>query len=183
MAPPKAAEFRRIARAELKPVLARLDLQPQPSVGLGGWTRAEPDGWLVFWLQLSHWNSGFAPDEFEFTAELQLGDDPVAGLGGPRRRLFDLLTTSEREDHRQIQNLVIAKTHLDQTWLDGLSPGDRAIVLARYMPRFVPYDSRRDQDVWFRYVDVEDVRRWMKFIETVLPGVVSRFLAGARAGA
>ncbi len=114
---------------------------------------------------------------------MQLSAEPTAGLAGPRSRLFELLTPAEREPHRQIQNLVIAKTPFDESRLEALSPLDQAAMLAKHMPRFVPYDPRLDHDVWFRYLDEEDVRRSMRSIADVLPDATSRFLAGTRGDA
>jgi hypothetical protein len=127
-----------------------------------------------FRLQLSKWNRRDSPDGCEFTAELEiLRGDPVSG-----GRLFGLLTDGEREEHRRIQNLVIAKLPLDEAELDRLPPEWQADRLVRVTPRLAPYPP--NDDIWFKYVDDSDVRRWMDFIGGVLPGAFDRLQSGLR---
>jgi hypothetical protein len=126
---------------------------------------------------LSKWNYSDSADGYEFAADLQRDQDKLAAGA----RLFDLLTSEEREEHRAIQNQVIAKLPLDEADLEGLSPEWQADRLARVAPRLAPYPPTLN-DLWFRYLDEEDVRRWMKFIGRVLPGAFDRLVLVARAG-
>jgi hypothetical protein len=120
---------------------------------------------------LSKWNRRDSPDGCEFTAELVvIRGEPIAG-----GRLFGLLTEAEREEHRQIQNLVIAKLPLDEAELDRLPPAWQADRLVRVAPRFAPYPP--NEDIWFRYTDDSDVYRWMDFIGGVVPGAFARIYA------
>jgi hypothetical protein len=118
---------------------------------------------------MSKWNRRDSPDGCEFTIELQLnGEQSSVGW-----RLFDLLTADEREEHRRIQNLVIAKLPLDEAELETLSPEWQADRLARVVPRLAPYPPQA-RDIWFRYLDDDDVARWMTFVGRVLPNAIHR---------
>ena len=176
MPAPGSKAIRKIARDELRPVLTQLGLRPNRRAG-GGCATQDSAERLLFRLQLSKWNSVESPDGCEFTAELQVDrSEPVAG-----GRLFTLITDQEREEHRQLQNLVIAKLPLDEAELDRLPPEWQADRLVRVAPRLAPYS--RGEDVWFRYVDEVDVRRWMAFIRRVLPGATERIRGFPRAAA
>jgi hypothetical protein len=175
MAPPKATEFRRLVRDVLAPVLADLGFSRPPGVGLGGWTRPQDGKWLVIWTQLSRSNIGDDPEGFRFTAELQLGDEPVAGGVGPRTRLWNLLDEEERAEHLGIHNEVIRKARPNPDLLALMEGSRKRAYLAEFAPREVPFDARAD--VWFRYTDELDARRWLEFIGRVLPAVIDRFLA------
>ncbi len=96
------------------------------------------------------------------------------GLAIAGGRLFDLLTADEREEHRRLQNLVIAKLPLDEEELEHLPPEWQADRLVRVTPRLVPYPPSMT-DVWFRYMDENDVHTWMRFIARVLSGAIDRF--------
>lgn len=170
MPAPNSRDVHRLAREELRPVLSRLGLRPNRGQG-GGWVAAVAGERLRLRLQLSKWNSADSPNGSEFTVELQMDRNrPVAG-----GRLFSVLADQEREELRQIQNLVIAKLPVEEEELDRLPPQWQADRLARVTPRLAPYPP--GEDVWFRYVDEDDVRRWMVFIGRVLPGAADR-LAG-----
>jgi hypothetical protein len=51
----------------------------------------------------------------------------------------------------------------------------RSWYLAKFEPELGPYTGH--SDVWLRYYDEGDVRRWGEFIAEVLPGAVSRIAA------
>ncbi len=162
---PASTEVLAIAREELRSTLASLRLKRETE---RSWTGPIGSGWLRFRIQL--WDRGSLDDQW-FTGELELdGED-----GGAFGRILSLLTDEEREEHRQIQNLVIAKSPLDETELDTLPPEWQAERLTGVTPRLAPYPpDPPDEDVWFRYVDADDVRRWMRFIGRVLPDAVDR---------
>ena len=170
--PPKAPEVRRIARQVLDPALSGIGFQyrvrPQPR-----WTTKRGDATVTFRLLFSPWNYGDAPTGYEFTGELEVETtQPVALL-----RLFHGLSDAEREDFRRRQNLVIAKIPVDEAELDALPPEWQADRLAQVAPRWAPYP--RNVEVWFRYIDETDVRRWRQFIADVLPGCVELILQPA----
>lgn len=175
--PPKSKEFHRLVREVIAPVLAGLAFSRPRGVGLGGWVREQDGRWLVLWTQLGKWNYGADPEGYTFTVELQLDQQPLAGLGGPRARLYELLTDQERLEHLTIHNEVVAKTGPNPEFLELLLTHERGQHLAEFQPRtapFGPYD-----DPWFRYTDVDDVRRWLEFVGRVLPGAIARFAATA----
>ena len=172
MAPPKSSEVMRIAREELQPVLAHLGLRPSRG-SRGVWAGTTERGLLRLRLQLSKWNKGDSPDGYEFTVELQLDrDQPIAFA-----RLVGLLSSDEREEHRQIHNSVIAKLPLDEAELDTLPPEWQSDRLLRVAPKLAPYPPDPGLDIWFRYMDDDDVYRWMRFIRRALPGAVDRLAA------
>jgi hypothetical protein len=170
--PPKAQHVRRIANEIVSRTLVDLGFRPTRS-GRPGWL-GELDGEAVgLYLQFSKWNHRASDDGYEFTVDVEVtGDRPIAGA-----RLFELLTDEEREAHRQLQNLVIAKLPFDDEAVSRLPPLWQADRLVRVTPRFVPY--RSGVDVWFRYLDEQDVRRWMEFIRQVLPGALRRLFVPA----
>ncbi|MDQ3554312.1 MAG: hypothetical protein M3395_07885 [Chloroflexota bacterium] len=143
-----------------------------------GWRGQRGSASLSFVLQFSKWNYGESRDGYEFTAEVQVDRGGLSGAGG---RLFDFLTADEREEHRRIQNLVIAKLPLDEAELEHLPPAWQADRLVRVAPRLAPYAPSMTH-VWFRYMDEDDVRAWMRFIGRVLPGALDRFWAEADIG-
>lgn len=175
MAPPRATEFRRLVGDALAPKLADLGFSRPPGVGLGGWTRPQDGKWLVIWTQLSRSNIGDDPEGFRFTVELQLGDEPVAGGVGPRARLWTLLDDGERAAHLGIHNKVIRKARPNPGLLARMEGSRKTAYLAEFKPRDAPFDARAD--MWFRYTDELDARRWLEFIGHVLPAVIDRFLA------
>ncbi len=170
MAAPDSRTFHRIARTSLRPHLEPLGLhQRRPGEE---WVSGTADERRAFRLQLSKWNRLDSPDGCEFAAELEIiRHEPIA-----YGRLFGLLTDAEREDHRKIQNLVIAKLPLDEAELDHLPPEWQADRLARVAPRLAPYPP--NHDIWFRYVEAADVSGWMEFIGGVLPGAFDRLRSG-----
>jgi hypothetical protein len=164
----------RIAREELKPVLSRLGLRPSRN-SRGVWAGTTVTGQLRLRLQLSKWNRLGSLDGYEFTIELQLDrEEPIAYA-----RLFRLLSGEELEEHRQIQNQVIAKLPLDEAELDRLPPEWQADRLVRVTPRLAPYPRGSGPDIWFKYLDENDVHRWMRFISRALPGAVDCLAAMA----
>jgi hypothetical protein len=164
-----------MAREELRSVLSQLSLHPE-SNSRGSWAGTSEFGHLQLRLQLAKRNYGDSSDGYEFAADLQRSEGKLAAGA----RLFSLLTHDELEEHRAIQNQVIAKLPLDEASLESLPPKWQADRLARVAPRLAPYPPTLNLDLWFRYLDEEDVRRWMKFIGRVLPGAFGRLVPIAR---
>jgi hypothetical protein len=174
--PPKSKEFQQLVREILSPSLAALGFTRPRDVGFGGWRRPEGPGWLIVWTQLSRGNYGDASEGYKFIVELQLGAATHAGSGDPRARLYELLTDDQRADVLRVHNEVIVKTRPDPAMLGLLKPAwVRADYLASFQRRSTPFPSM--DDVWFRYTDVDDVRRWLGFIASVLPEAIDRFVA------
>jgi hypothetical protein len=175
--PPKSREFHQIEREVLAPMLAEMGFSRPRGVGLGGWVRKEGSNWLVVWTQLGKWNSGDGPEGNTFTVEFQLDNEPRAGLGGRRARLYELLTDSERAEYLAIHNDVVAKAKPDPDMLAIFKTGDREWYLSTFKPRSTPFGP--NEDPWFRYTDSGDARRWLVFVGAVLSGASDRFLATA----
>jgi hypothetical protein len=179
--PPTSKEFQRLVREIVGPALSRAGFTRPPRVGLGGWLRREGASWSVVWVQLSRSNYGDTPEGYLFTVEVQLGDEPVAGSAPSRARLYGLLTDAEREEHLTIHNDVARKARPRPGMVGDPTTGDMDWYLSAFRPRTAPFDPILD--VWFRYTDVEDARRWLDFVARVLPGATDRFVAaGSRVG-
>jgi hypothetical protein len=176
--PPTSKEFQRLVREILAPALAGAGFSRPQSVGLGGWARDEGGSWSVAWVQLSRSNYGNTPEGYLFTVEVQLGDEPVAGTGRSRARLYGLLTDAERAEHLAIHNAVAVKARPRPAMLGEPTTGDMDWYLSDFRPRSAPFEPFLD--VWFRYTDEEDARRWLAFVARVLPGAIDRFVVGAR---
>lgn len=106
----------------------------------------------------------------KFILEFQLGPEPV--IGGQtvcRRRIGELLSTTEREEARAIQNRVIASLRRPPKSYPVLNVCEEVSTL--YLREFdlvnEPYGER--DDIWFRYASKEDVDRWAKFLIDRLP--------------
>jgi len=168
--PPKASEVRRIAREELQRTLAPMGFRHRVKPRRE-WTRTHGETVVTFRLLFSPWNYGHAPDRYEFTGEVEAETTATEGSVASLR-LFHGLTDVQRETFRQLQNLVIAKIPLDEEELDRLPPEWQSDRLVRVAPRWAPYPA--NVDVWFRYHDEVDFRRWCRFIAEVLPGCVEQ---------
>jgi hypothetical protein len=168
--PPKASEVRRIAREELEPTLAGMGFR-HGTKHRREWTRTHAEALVTFRLLFSPWNYGDGLDGDEFTGELEVATTATAERAA-NLRLFHGLTDAQRETFRLLQNLVIAKIPLDEEELDRLPPEWQSDRLVRVAPRWAPYPAK--VDVWFRYHDEVDVRRWCRFIAEVLPGCVEQ---------
>ena len=175
--PPTSKEFQRLVREIVAPALAAVGFSRPRGVGLGGWVRAEGNSWSVVWVQLSRANYGDTPEGYLFTVEVQLGEEPIAGSARSRARLYGLLTDAERDEHLQIHNVVAGKARPRPAMLGDPTTGDMDWYLSAFRPRTEPFDQILD--VWFRYTDEEDARRWLDFVARVLPGAVDRFVAAA----
>jgi hypothetical protein len=172
--PVKSAELHRLARQELGPVLQALRFTRTPKTTSASWVRPEGDRWIVMWLQPSRSNDANSAG-FRFTVEFRLTHEPVIGAAGPMARLARLLTDSEREELRHLENRAIAKLMPPDRAFAKLLPADmREHWLGGWKPRLTPYSP--DEDVWFRHGDEDDVRALMSFFRQVLPGAVSRFV-------
>jgi hypothetical protein len=175
LVPPKSQAFRRIERHILGPVMRDLGFTRPPGVGLSGWLRQEPGGWLVIWTQLSNWNYGDEPEGYRFTLELQLGAQPKAGSGLRRRRYYDLLDDARKQEHLTIHNRAIAKARPNPMTMSFMNPREQAGHLDE-LRQLSELPDRWD-DPWFVYVDEDDVQAWMEFLATALPTVIDRFLS------
>jgi hypothetical protein len=174
---PKSREFHALVREVLVPAMKDLGFARPKGAGLGAWTRAEGSSWLVAWAQLSSGNYGDDTEGYSFTFEMQLGDEPVAGLGGPRERLYHLLSDEERVEFMAIHNDVMAKVVPNARLKNVLTSRAWAGHVERLTPRNTPF-SRLD-DPWLHYTDEDDVRIWLRFLVKVLPGAILRFIASA----
>jgi hypothetical protein len=133
---------------------------------------------LTFWFQCSiaGWelHSGS-----QFTLEFQESSDPQPGHGTRSCRFIALLTADEREQVRLLQNEVIKKLRRPPPdhWAHTLNGDAKKWYFAGFDLVSSPYQEQ--DDVWMRYVDQADVRRWADFHATMLPRLIDRFTAKA----
>lgn len=177
--PPTSKEFQRLVREIVAPALAAVGFSRPRGVGLGGWVRAERSSWSVVWVQLSRSNYGDTPEGYIFTVEVQLGEQPIAGTAPDRARLYGLVTAAEREEHLAIHNAVAGKARPRPEMVGDPTTGNMDWYLSAFRPRTEPFDPILD--VWFRYTDEADARRWLEFVARVLPGAIDRFVAATTA--
>ena len=125
MAPLKAAELHRLARAELGPTLAGLGFRPLPKSAGASWSRPEGDRWLVIWVQ--PWRSSSSSPGGEFTIEMRLSSTPATGGDGERRRV-PLLGDAALEELRRYGRTVAHGP--DDTWFRQQGEADARALLA-----------------------------------------------------
>jgi hypothetical protein len=134
------------------------------------WVRPHRELFLGAWCQVSH--DGW--DEYagsKFVVEFQAGHEPTIGCSIRRARIGKLLSDSDRETIRAIQNNVIAKLtrpHKDHGLLHA-GEDIRACYLKKFDPVERPY--QQSDDIWFRYGSQEDVAMWAQFLIAKLPEV------------
>jgi hypothetical protein len=135
-----------------------------------GWWRQLNGRFMVVWFQCSQ--SGWDPYAgSQFIMEFSQGTKPLIGAGDLRARLPRLLPPELFEEVRALQNTVLA----------ALRPPPRSHEIFRasaevrqwYMRQFAvvsdPYVPQ--DDIWFRYFSLGDVRRWGEFILHHLPQI------------
>jgi hypothetical protein len=130
----------------------------------------------TFWFQCSQ--DGWDPHAgSKFTLEFQDSSEPKPGTGRRRFRFLALLTPGERDEVRSLQNQVIKKLRPppQNHWVHTLDASTRKWYFAKF-------DLIRDplgelDDVWMRYADEADVRRWADFLVSVLPQLIENFTA------
>lgn len=100
-------------------------------------------------------------------------EDPFKA-GGGRERFYFLLTPSEREEMRAIQNNVIHRLPP----LEGfLAPWEMESfgAIAEKQRQVVEKPLNPLQEVWMRYRDEADILTWTAFIGRLLPTLGERF--------
>ena len=130
----------------------------------------------TFWFQCSQ--SGWdAYTGSQFTLEFQESIDATPGGAGRRARFGRLLTGSEREQVRSLQNVVIRKLRKPPSthWAHTMAESTRRWYFAGFDEVAVPY--RESDDVWLRYADEADVTAWARFLVPLLPRLLSAFQA------
>lgn len=133
MAPLKAAELHRLARAELGPTLVGLGFRPIPRSAGASWSRPEGGRWLVIWVQPRR--SSGSPAGGEFTIEMRLSSTPATGGDGERRRVPALLGEPAREELRRRGRTVAHGP--DDTWFRQQGDADARALLA-FVARALP---------------------------------------------
>jgi hypothetical protein len=121
----------------------------------------------------------------KFVVEFQhaRGKEVGAINGAKRARLADLLTTGERREVEDRQNRIIAKFRVpsaaEYSKFMGFPVVDADLFLDEYREecRPVKYGKRRNEDIWLRILDEEDVQAWADFLASWLPGALERFAA------
>jgi hypothetical protein len=138
-----------------------------------GWSKPYRDRFLVFWFQCSR--DGWDPFAgSKFVVEFQLDSISEPGGGGDRHRLSHFLDPEQLERVKGHQNAVIAKLRKPSPDYFILQMEER--VRDWYLGQFTPLSEApsNQSDVWLRYHDAEDVRRWAAFVQDLLPGIVKR---------
>lgn len=145
--------------------------------GMLSYVRGAPGaGFHTFWFQCSRdgWD-GFAGSKF--TLEFQEASEPEPGHSGRRSRFIPLLTADEREQVRSLQNVVIKKLRLPPRdhWAHTLDGETKKLYFAKFDLIRDPLGA--NDDVWMRYADEADVRRWADFLVRLLPRMIEDFVA------
>jgi hypothetical protein len=141
-----------------------------------GYVRPSADGstFETFWFQCSR--DGWDPCAgSKFTLEFQKAPEPGPGQGNHRSRFNPLLSAEEREQVRSLQNVVIRKLQPPprEHWVHTTEGVLKRLYLARFDEYRVAY--RDFDDVWMRYGDEADVRRWAEFLLPLLPRLLEQF--------
>jgi hypothetical protein len=169
----KADAVGRIVREVLGPWCKQMGLRRMGSLT---WSARLPAGdHLTIWFQLSRdgWDD-YAGSKL--VVELQISPSAVvgavAGPGATRDRLTRFFTHEQLARVTQMQNDVIRKLTKPPAG-HFIYACDEGIV-DWYDAKFetVGSDYRMHDDVWFRYHDAHDVRRWAIFVLDRLPDVV-----------
>lgn len=140
-----------------------------------GWYKALAEDFVVFWCQCS--TDGW--DEYagsKFVVEFQRSRDPIIGArSAERKRLSGLLDGIQLEKARRLQNDVISQLHLPPRSYNFFhtSPAVTDWFLRKFELEAQPYTN--SDDVWLRYHQEADVRRWAEFILECLPALLTRF--------
>lgn len=132
-------------------------LRPQGELFIGAWCQVSQDGW-----------DDFAGSKFVF--EFQLGYEPVIGSRTIRReRIGNMLSASDRETVRGIQNRVIDSLQKPPKGYALLNISDdiRSWYLDKFQQIKRPYSER--DDIWLRYRNETDVSKWAQFLVAKLP--------------
>jgi hypothetical protein len=110
-----------------------------------------------------------------FTLEFFRALENPFALDGRKRGYF-MLTASELEEMRLLQNNVIKRLPPPEA---VLNPGERKIFKRSLEKgrRAIEDAFNPRHDVWMRYRDEEDILAWTSFIGRLLPTLAERFAA------
>jgi hypothetical protein len=183
----KSREVFRILSGKIEPVLTPLGFTrlKDPTGQIVGWTRPLTKSKNeTVWCQLdkSPWHPWIGS---RFVVELQQARAKAAGAinGAKRARLADLLTAEERREVQARQNRVVKKFRVpsgdEYSEFMGFPVADPEPFLDEYREacRPVAYGGGRQQDIWLRVLDADDVTAWGEFLAGWLPGALGRFAA------
>jgi hypothetical protein len=131
---------------------------------------------LTFWFQISRdgWDDYAGA---KFVVAFLRADSPTVEAqesGAVAHRLAHFLSDEQLATVKAMQNDVIRKlARPGRGYFIHQCPPD---VVAWYEAKFdlVTKDYQRKDDIWLRYKDEEDVRRWARFVVALLPGIVAR---------
>jgi hypothetical protein len=139
--------------------------------GMAGWCRPQGAHHVVFWFQCSQsgWDAWAGS---KLIVEFQLSGEQVPGYG-IRHRLQYFLTDAELEKVRTIQNTVISRYKKPPADHPILQMEER--VASWYRSQFDPVKGKyaATDDLWLRYGEESDVKRWCEFILELLPRIVA----------
>jgi len=143
------------------------------------WRKEEQLHTLAFCCQLDKWpwdpwiGSRFV---VEWTEET---NDKII----KRARFADVANQQELDEVSELQNSVIAKFHIptkeEYSEKVGVQVQDDAFFLDRYEDacQLVKYQKDRRSDIWFRYLQKNDVELWALFLARWISSAESRFLS------
>ena len=136
-----------------------------------GWSKPAGDEHVVFWFQCSQdgWDD-YAGSKF--TIEFQRSDLPLIGTGKHRHRISFFLIDTELQMVRQMQNNIIARLAPPprQHFIYGLDESTVQWYLSKFRP--IECALMNSDDIWLRYIEPIDVRRWAEFVLTILPRAI-----------
>ena len=153
----KSTEVYRLLRLGLSPVLKSLGFKREKS--FLSWARRRGDKYTVLWCQISR--DGW--DEYvgsQFTLEFQRSvDSAVGSRSTQRKRIAKLLSDTQREDVRLVQNNIVATLrHPPANYFKlSVSPEVTQWYLAKFEQDTTPYPH--NHDIWLRYAKTEHVEQ------------------------
>lgn len=175
----RSTEVYRTLRGVVKPWCKSAGFQ-KGTGGMLSYHRRVSPGHETFWFQCSQWGWD-AYTGSQFTVELQRASKWAPGNGDLRSRFARLMTRDELERVRRLQNLVISRLTRPPRdhWIhdDDVDADLRRSYFESFDPIELPH---RTDDVWLRYRDEADVRRWGDFLLPLLPSLLERFDARVR---
>jgi hypothetical protein len=170
----KSTAVYRTLRAIVGPWCKTNGFRRTPGGMLGWYAPAGEDSYIAFWFQCSR--DGYDPwAGSKFVVELQQSDSTQIGTGRHRMRIGRLIDDATRATVHALQNEIIARLpRPPKSHVAFNDPSTAKWYQQKFEPE-APYDERHD--LWFRYQNEDDVKRWGQLILVHLPDAVARFTA------
>jgi hypothetical protein len=167
-----AREVHRAVLAALGPIFVADGFSRVKGTSVAGWIRESGEEFIIAWVEVSRTFDQLGWYGTSFVIEFRRTDRPALFSGGRFRALFCTLLDDEgRERVRQLNNDVVRQMPpAPVSALRQLSPDIHAWYKSHGDLRETPYTST--ENVWFRHLNVEDVRAWTVLLAELLPGVL-----------